>query len=203
MVTNQYTSSNIVLIALGANIPTGGSSLAGTLERAVSRIAAALGPITGKSPFYITPCFPAGHGPDYVNAAISLHTSEVPSKVLESLHKIEAEFGRTREVRWGERTLDLDLLGVGATILPDPETFETWRHLPLNDQSALVPDQLILPHPRIQDRAFVLVPLADVAPNWVHPVTDHTVLQMRDALPATDLAAVVRLPDTKSEAEPS
>ena len=62
--------------------------------------------------------------------------------------------------------------------------------MPLEQQIDRTPDQLILPHPRVSDRAFVLVPLADIAPDWVHPVTGQTVLQMLEMLPAEDRAAV-------------
>jgi len=78
-------------------------------------------------------------------------------------------------------------------VLPDPAGFRHWLDLPPEAQSREAPDRLILPHPRMQDRAFVLVPLADVAPDWRHPVLGRTVTQMRDALPAGLLAEVVPL----------
>ncbi len=76
------------------------------------------------------------------------------------------------------------------SILPDRESQARWRELSLTDQMQQSPDQLILPHPRMQDRAFVLVPLADVAPNWVHPVLNLSVLQMLARCPAEDVAQV-------------
>ncbi len=68
------------------------------------------------------------------------------------------------------------------------------RALPPDLQRMRAPDDLILPHPRLQDRAFVLVPLADVAPEWVHPLTGLSVTAMRDRLPTADLADVVPIP---------
>jgi 2-amino-4-hydroxy-6-hydroxymethyldihydropteridine diphosphokinase len=162
-----------------------------TVSTAISQISASLGPITGKSRLYVTPCFPAGAGPDFINAVIILSTMLTAGKVLESLHNIEADFGRERTLRWGQRTLDLDLLCLGATVLPDPATQTTWRHLSPDAQANRAPDQLILPHPRIQDRAFVLVPMAEVAPNWVHPVLGQTTVQMLRALPQDAIDAVV------------
>ncbi|MBB3984296.1 2-amino-4-hydroxy-6-hydroxymethyldihydropteridine diphosphokinase [Sagittula marina] len=99
------------------------------------------------------------------------------------MHEIEADFGRARLQRWGSRTLDLDLLAVGDTILPDPETYDTWQRLTPQEQTCQTPDQLILPHPRLQDRAFVLVPLMDVAPTWQHPVLRQSTAELCAALP--------------------
>lgn len=98
-----------------------------------------------------------------------------------------------RTVRWGPRILDLDLLGVSDLILPDAATFAAWMTLSAENQTLKWPDQLILPHPRLQDRAFVLVPLAEIAPDWMHPVLGRTVLEMRDALPTADLDQIVPL----------
>jgi 2-amino-4-hydroxy-6-hydroxymethyldihydropteridine diphosphokinase len=93
------------------------------------------------------------------------------------------------------RTLDLDLLALGDSVLPDAATQEHWRNLPLADQKRLAPDGLILPHPRLQDRAFVLVPLADVAPDWRHPLTGQTVAAMTASLPAAERAAMRPMDD--------
>jgi len=98
-----------------------------------------------------------------------------------------------RTTRWGERTLDLDLIACGDQILPDSDTQDHWRSLPLGEQKKRTPDQLILPHPRVQDRAFVLVPLLEVAPEWVHPRLGQSVREMLGALPAEDVAQVVRI----------
>ena len=114
-----------------------------------------------------------------------------PVDVLAHFHRVEAQFGRARDKRWGGRTLDIDLLAIGNAVLPDAATYATWRDLPLDQQSQRAPDQLILPHPRLQDRAFVLVPLMDVAPDWRHPVIGLTVRDMCAALPAADRDAVV------------
>ncbi len=150
-----------------------------------------IGPIVAASRLFRTPCFPAGAGPDYVNAAIRIDSAAAPRDILARLHAIEARHGRTRVQRWGMRTLDLDLLAVGDLVVPDAATQGEWRALPPDLQRMRAPDDLILPHPRLQDRAFVLVPLADVAPDWVHPVTGLSVTALRDRLPAADLADVV------------
>lgn len=135
------------------------------------------------SRFYQSPAFPVGAGPDYINAAVTLRTSLTPQDLLACLHQIEADFGRTRRARWGTRTLDLDLIAYGDHILPDPDTHRHWRDLPLAQQSQSAPSTLILPHPRLQDRAFVLAPLLDIAPNWCHPLTGLSVVEMFAQLP--------------------
>lgn len=186
-------------IAIGSNQPiydhTTGNRLTPKMlvKKASARLANVLGVTVQASKYYVTPCFPVGAGPDFVNATLSFQSNIPPADLLPILHEIEAEFDRLREVRWGPRTLDLDLLAVGDLVLPDLQGFTHWRDLPIEKQTEIAPDQLILPHPRMQDRAFVLVPLCDIAPDWVHPVLGKTVQQMCDMLPKTDIAAVVPL----------
>lgn len=185
----------LTLVSLGSNAPGGQAAAAALVLKGSQRIAQNLGnPPVRVSSLYATPAFPAGIGPDFVNAAIALRTDLSPQAILDILHGIEAEADRIRDVRWGQRTLDLDLLAVGQQVLPDATSQSRWRELPPDDQRVATPDGLILPHPRIQDRAFVLVPLATVAPDWVHPLTGRSVVQMRDALPPAELESVVPLP---------
>jgi 2-amino-4-hydroxy-6-hydroxymethyldihydropteridine diphosphokinase len=84
---------------------------------------------------------------------------------------------------------------VGDLVLPDAATQADWRALPPDLQRMRAPDALILPHPRLQDRAFVLVPLADVAPDWVHPMLGMSVREMCGRLPAAERAEVRALED--------
>ncbi|NCT11307.1 MAG: 2-amino-4-hydroxy-6-hydroxymethyldihydropteridine diphosphokinase [Rhodobacterales bacterium] len=189
----QVPATDVALIALGGNEPSPTGAPLDTLRAALGEIAMAIGPITGKSRMFGTPCFPAGAGPDYVNAAVAVATRLPAAEILRRLHEIEQNHGRARLQRWGMRTLDLDLLALGGAVLPDRATYEDWRALPPDLQQMRAPDALVLPHPRLQDRAFVLVPLADVAADWVHPVLGQSVAAMLAALPAADRDAVVPL----------
>ena len=179
-----------VLLALGGNLgSTIGSPTAG-IRHSIGRLPEKGFVIRAVSRFFDTPCFPAGAGPDYVNAAVAVETELTPLAALAALHSIEAQLGRERTARWGMRTLDLDMLAYDDLVCPDLATYDLWRTLPPQDQIRATPDQLILPHPRLQDRAFVLVPLADIAPDWVHPVTKKTVTRMLEALSPDDRQAV-------------
>lgn len=145
------------------------------------------------SRFFQTPCFPAGAGPDFVNAAMVVETTLDPQELLLCLHGVEQKFSRIRKQRWGTRTLDLDLISLGERVFPDPTIHQHWRDLPLEQQMSQTPEQLILPHPRMQDRAFVLVPMCDICPEWRHPILGKTAAELCAALPKSDLEAVLPL----------
>ena len=179
-----------LLIALGGNLASSVGAPRETLRAAIKLLQISGAVIRATSTFYHSPAFPAGAGPDYVNAALRVEAPWEPEVALKVLHRIEAQMGRERVQRWGQRTLDLDLLACDDLVLPDAKTHKIWRELPLDAQIGRTPDQLILPHPRLQDRAFVLVPLAEVAPDWVHPLLGRSVRSLRDALPARDIAAL-------------
>ena len=200
-VAPPMTTTKEALVALGANLTFGGLSPDRTILAAIAALGREGFLIDQLSNLYETPCFPAGAGPDYVNAAatIPLRQGQTAAGVLTVLHRVEAEFGRERLQRWGMRTLDLDLIAISDSVLPDLVTYTEWQRLAADSQRAQAPDQLILPHPRLQDRAFVLVPLADVAPDWCHPVLGQTIRQMLAALPQSDRDAVVVLKTRKSD----
>jgi len=157
-----------VVIALGANL---GADPADTLERAVERLREAAGLRDLRvSPLFETDPVGGPEQPDYTNAVALARTSLAPWRLLAALHGVEAEFGRTREVRWGARTLDLDLIQVGTPGLP----------------SEVVSDdpELTLPHPRAHERGFVLVP-------W-HALDPAAALRVGDrAVPVAELLATV------------
>jgi len=112
--------------------------------------------------------------PDYINGCAVLQTSLEPLQVLQVLLETELKFGRERRERWGARTLDLDLLFYGDRQIDTPE--------------------LVLPHPRMSDRAFVLLPLAEIAADWIHPVLNQAIADLAKNPPDLDLSHPIVLP---------
>jgi 2-amino-4-hydroxy-6-hydroxymethyldihydropteridine diphosphokinase len=146
--------------------------------------------IHSRSRWFRTPAFPPGSGPDFVNGAAMLETALDPETVLAALHGAEAALGRVRPARWAPRVCDLDLIAIEDIVLPDRATLERWMAIDLGQAQTVAPPRLILPHPRMHERGFVLAPLADIAPDWRHPVTGQTVAGMLAALPAAELAEI-------------
>ncbi|WP_243613722.1 2-amino-4-hydroxy-6-hydroxymethyldihydropteridine diphosphokinase [Shimia aestuarii] len=171
------------ILALGGNLPSEEGSPEETLRAALKMLDGEGMRLVDSSRLYETPCFPPGAGPDYINAAALVESPLDAGALLDRLHEIEAAFGRARQQRWGMRTLDIDLIAGGAQVLPDQDTYAAWRDLDLDTQMKATPEQLILPHPRMHERAFVLVPVHDVAPDWIHPVFGQSVAEMLAALP--------------------
>jgi 2-amino-4-hydroxy-6-hydroxymethyldihydropteridine diphosphokinase len=179
-----------MLVAFGANVAMDGKTLSQAVQSAILTLNGRTLQLLRHSRLFQTPCFPAGAGPDYVNAVAAYQTALGAKDVMALLHKVENDMGRERVQRWGSRTIDIDLLAFGDLVLPDAATFWQWHDLPPEQQAVTAPDRLILPHPRLSERAFVLIPLCDIAPEWRHPVLGQTARQMADALPEAEKAAV-------------
>lgn len=184
-------AGRLALISLGSNDISAWGDATSIVLKAMKLAAKLSEGDVFYSRLYTTPAFPAGSGPDFVNAAMTIRTSALPEDLLARLHGIENAAGRQRAVRWEQRTLDLDLIGLGDLVRPDAETVSCWKDLPLSAQMTQTPETLILPHPRIQDRSFALVPLAEIAPDWVHPLTGLSIQAMLEARPMDERSSVV------------
>lgn len=157
-----------IYIALGANLQSPAGSPRRTLDAALDRLAARGLVATQRSRWYRSAAWPPSDQPDYVNgvAAVAPANAEAPatpSAVLAALHAVETEFGRHRganDIRNAARALDLDLLDFRGLV---------------DAGGAGAP---VLPHPRLHLRAFVLLPLAEIAPLWRHPVSRRTIADL-------------------------
>ncbi len=182
-----------IALAFGANLPSRAGGRCDTIRAALKSLTHMGIEIARLSPFYASEAVPAGSGPDFVNGAALLRSNLSVRDILDRFHLVEREFGRTRKSRWAPRPLDFDLIFAGDIVSPDAETQTAWRTDPEAQEGRRAPGGLILPHPRMQDRAFVLIPLADIAPDWCHPVLGLSVRQMLEARPAAERNAVKRL----------
>ncbi len=164
----RVTQDAPIIIGLGANLPSRFGPPEATLTAALAAVELKGLRVVRQSRFWRTAPVPVSDQPWFVNAVAVIETALAPAEVLARLHAIEREFGRVRGALNEARLLDLDLIAYGRMV----ETGD-----------------LTLPHPRLTSRAFVLLPLAEVAPNWVHPVTGARLSDLVAALPA-DQAAV-------------
>lgn len=173
----------LTIVALGANAAPRRSANRRRVLAGLAALRRVLGRGVVASPLWASPAWPPGSGPDFVNAVCVLPCRMAPAAVLARLHRIEAAAGRIRGARWSARSLDLDLIAAGGAVRPDRATLRRWIALDPAAQRRSTPDGLVLPHPRMQDRAFVLLPLLALAPGWRHPTLGRDVAGMAAALP--------------------
>ncbi|UBF26392.1 2-amino-4-hydroxy-6-hydroxymethyldihydropteridine diphosphokinase [Kovacikia minuta CCNUW1] len=157
----------LAAIALGSNL---GDSFT-TLESALQVLSQMPGiELVARSHWYQTKAIGPPQ-PDYLNGAAVLQVSHIPPDLLNALLETEAKFGRVRRERWGPRVLDLDLLLFDGLILDLPG--------------------LQIPHPRMTNRAFVLVPLAEIAPHWVEPISGKTIADLVQTVDCSEVRRVL------------
>jgi 2-amino-4-hydroxy-6-hydroxymethyldihydropteridine diphosphokinase len=154
-----------IFVGLGANLPFPGlPGCRATCGAALAALRDEGADVRRRSRWYRSAPIPASDQPWHVNAAVELGWAGSAQALLELLHRLEARFGRRRGPPGAPRTLDLDLLAFGGEV-------RTAGEGPL------------LPHPRLHERAFVLLPLCDLAPGWRHPVLGRTARELLAALP--------------------
>lgn len=153
----------MILVAIGSNLssPAHGGPRQ-VCDAAVARLEALGVRVAARSRWFETAPVPLSDQPWFVNGVLAVETALEPAPLLELLHRVEAEFGRVRRAVNEARILDLDLLDHHGRVGEGPPT---------------------LPHPRMGGRAFVLLPLADVAPSWRHPATGEALADLVAALP--------------------
>lgn len=154
-------------IALGSNMGDSQAILAAALENLAQTPGIF---IEAKSSWYKTKAVGPPQ-PDYWNGCAILQVETSPQTLLETLLRIEQKFGRVRQEHWGPRTLDLDLLLYDDLIMDTPN--------------------LQIPHPRMRERAFVLVPLAEIAPNWLEPVSGRLIQDLLKEVDSSDVHLVM------------
>ena len=154
MLTKAYLS-------LGSNL----GDRAAHLREAIRKLSDA-GTVTNCSSFYQTEPVEVTNQPDFLNCAVELETKLSPHQILEAILKIELAMGRDRSTQppKGPRTIDIDLLLAGDAVINSPH--------------------LVVPHPAMQGRRFVLEPLAEIAPDTIHPLLHRTIQELRDEMPA-------------------
>lgn len=148
----------MILIALGSNSTGPWGTPRQTVEEALRRLDGGGTSLKRASQLFVTAPFGVTDQPDFVNAVAEVDTGLPPEQLLAHLHDIERHAGRERMLRWGPRTLDLDLIDYHGLIRRDAPP--------------------VLPHPGIAERIFVLAPIAEIAPSWRHPENNLTASEM-------------------------
>ena len=159
----------MILIALGGNLSSAVGAPPATFQSALSAFDRGGVHVVKRASIYVSPAWPSGSGPDYFNCAVQVTTKLAPGALMQFLLKVEAAHGRTRREPWGPRTLDLDIV----------------------DYQGLVTDaeHLALPHPWTEERAFVLKPVAEIAPDWRHPISGQRACEALAALDPAEIGA--------------
>lgn len=154
-----------IWVAYGSNLPFGNSNALQGLALIVKRLGAGAINVEQISKLWRSAAWPDPSQPDFVNAVMRVRSHLAPKALLETLHEIESEFGRDRGLNYksvinapknAPRTVDLDLVAYNDLVIPPAETDDNLG--------------MTLPHPRAHARGFVMGPLAEIAPDWVHPV---------------------------------
>ncbi len=163
----------MIYIALGANLPSQFGAPAQTLSRAVSVLEKRDVEVIQRSSVWLTAPVPFDPDvPDYHNAVIAVQTDLVADDLLQLMLDIEEEFGRVRSYKNAPRLLDLDLIAYHDDVIKDGE-------------------RLIVPHPRMHERSFVISPLLELSKNWSHPVSGRNISELVQDIPEDQDAKIM------------
>ena len=154
----QTSNLQMVYLLLGSNL----GNRKEILDKAIKLLCQEVGVIISQSKNYETTPWGVTNQPDFLNLAVSIQTRLEPLQILEITQSIENQLGRVRKEKWGARLIDIDILFYGNEIIDEPN--------------------LKIPHPLLQERDFALSPMAEIAPNFVHPILGETVLELREKL---------------------
>lgn len=147
-----------MIVALGGNLAGGYASCEALLEAALAQFPEAGLPVVARSGWWRSAAWPDPSEPEYRNGIAIVEADQGPQAVLEALLRLEGALGRERGARNAPRTLDLDLIAYGREVIDTPD--------------------LVLPHPRAHARRFVMGPLAEILPDWRHPVLGQTAAEL-------------------------
>lgn len=172
----------MILLGLGSNLSGTWGSPAETLNQAVAELEASGVAVLARSRWLGSVPLGKSDQPAYVNGVVEVATHLPPRALLYRCHQVERLAGRERRVRWGARTLDIDILAYHGVV--------EGRGVP-SSAAAVAPGSLFLPHPGIAHRPFVLAPIHEIAPFWHHPVTGATAFQMLARLRGATAGAVL------------
>lgn len=178
----------MILIGLGSNL--GGVEFGSprrVLEAALAEMPNRGIIVRELSCFYESEPVPKSDQPWFVNAVAAVETELSPAELLRCLHDIEADLGRKRRIRWEARIIDLDIIAYGEQILPSKALWS-------QKAKDITPDEIIIPHPRLHERLFVLKPLMDICPDWIHPVSGKTVAALMTHVEKGQQQTLQRMP---------
>ncbi|SDD52719.1 2-amino-4-hydroxy-6-hydroxymethyldihydropteridinediphosphokinase [Pedobacter soli] len=156
---NKALECSTAYLLLGGNL----GDREANLEQAITLLSAQVGEVISVSALYETAAWGKTDQPAFLNQAVALQTNLTALEVLTKALAIEQELGRVRKDKWGERLIDIDLILFGDEIID-------------------IPDKLQVPHPHMQNRRFVMEPLAEIAPEVIHPVLGQSMLSISQSL---------------------